>query len=164
MPVPRIQLRVVQLIVAVAALVCAVILRAAWIIEDGWHLLLGTLAFQAYLGIRQPAGDGGPNDGGADDNPFSPFRRWTWTAPPERWRQAVGSGLLFGLLVFPGLAVCFYFFKSEHPQWGFIAFFIFLGLQLTFSSIRIWARVRVVRNHPDVEQRCQASITERVRG
>ena len=60
-----------------------------------------------------------------DDNPFSPFRRWTWTTPPERWRQAVGSGLLFGLVVFPGLAACFYLFKWDRPQWGFIAFFIF---------------------------------------
>ena len=155
MPVLRIQLRVLQLVVAVAALLCAVILRAAWIIEDGWHLLLGTLAFQAYLGIRQPAGDGG-----RDDNPFSPFRRWTWTAPPERWRQAVGSGLLFGLLVFPGLAVCFYLFKWDRPQWGYIAFFLFLSLQLTFSSIRIWARVRVVRDKPHAEQGRQGTITE----
>ena len=60
MPVFRIQLRVLQLVVAVAALLCAVILRAAWVIEDGWHLLLGTLAFQAYLGIRQPSGHDGP--------------------------------------------------------------------------------------------------------
>jgi hypothetical protein len=160
MPVLRLQLRVLQLVVAVAALLFAVILRAAWIIEDGWHLLLGTLAFQAYLGIRQPAGDGGPDGAGRDENPFSPFRRWTWTAPPESWRQAVGSGLLFGLLVFPGLAVCFYLFKWDRPQWGYIAFFLFLSLQLTFSSIRIWARVRAVRDRPDGEQRCEGAITE----
>jgi hypothetical protein len=155
MAVLRIQLRVLQLVVAVSALLFAVILRAAWIIEDGWHLLLGTLAFQAYLGIRQPAGDDG-----RDENPFSPFRRWTWTAPPERWRQAVGSGLLFGLLVFPGMAVCFYLFKWDRPQWGYIAFFLFLSLQLTFSSIRIWARVRVVRARLNGEQRCDGAITE----
>ena len=155
MAVLRIQLRVLQLVVAVSALLFAVILRAAWIIEDGWHLLLGTLAFQAYLGIRQPA-----DDGGRDENPFSPFRRWTWTAPPDRWRQAVGSGLLFGLLAFPGLAVCFYLFKRDRPQWGYIAFFLFLSLQLTFSSIRIWARVRVVRARLNGEQRCDGAITE----
>ena len=160
MPVPRIKLRVVQLLVAVAALLCAVILRAAWVIEDGWHLLLGTLAFQAYLGIRQHASSGGHDGGAGDDNPFSPFRRWTWTTPPERWRQAVGSGLLFGLLVFPGMAGCFYLFKTGRPQWGYIAFFIFLSVQLTLSSIRIWARVRAVSVDPNREQRCQEGITD----
>ncbi len=160
MPVPRIELRVAQLLVAVAALLCAVILRAAWVIEDGWHLLLGTLAFQAYLGIRQQASSGGQDVGAGDDNPFSPFRRWTWTTPPERWRQAVGSGLLFGLLVFPGMAGCFYLFKPGRPQWGYIAFFIFLSVQLTLSSIRIWARVRAVSDHPNREQRCQEGITD----
>jgi hypothetical protein len=160
MPVPQIKLRVVQLLVAVAALVCAVILRAAWVIEDGWHLLLGTLAFQAYLGIRLPASSGGQNSGAGDDNPFSPFRRWTWTTPPERWRQAIGSGLLFGLLVFPGLAGCFYLFKPGRPQWGYIAFFILLSFQLTLSSIMIWARVRAVGGRPNVEERRHGGNTE----
>ena len=160
MPFPRIKLRVLQLLVAMTALVCAVILRAAWVIEDGWHLLLGTLAFQAYLGIRQPASSSGPDGGAGDDNPFSPFRRWTWTTPPERWRQAAGSGLIFGLLVFPGLAGCFYLFKPGRPQWGYIAFFIFLSVQLTLSSIMIWARVRAVRGHPHGERRQQGSNTE----
>jgi hypothetical protein len=145
MPVPRIKLGVAQLLVAVTALLFAVVFRAAWVIEDGWHLLLGTLTFQAYLGIRQPASGGWPSSGGGDDNPFSPFGQWTWTTPPERWRQAVGSGLIFGLVVFPALAGCFYLFKSGRPQWGYIAFFIFLSVQLTLSSIRIWARVRAVQ-------------------
>ena len=160
MPVPRIKLRAAQLLVAVAALLFAVVFRAAWVIEDGWHLLLGTLAFQAYLGIRQPASGGAAKSGGGDDNPFSPFRQWTWTTPPERWSQAVGSGLVFGLLVFPGMAGCFYLFKPGRPQWGYIAFFIFLSLQLTLSSIRIWARVRAVRGRSDREERRQEGITE----
>ncbi len=160
MPVPQIRIRVVQLLVAVAALVCAVILRAAWVIEDGWHLLLGTLAFQAYLGIRQQASSVGRDGGAVDENPFSPFQRWTWTTPPQQWRQAVGSGLLFGLLVFPGLAGCFYLFKPGRPQWGYIAFFSFLSFQLTLSSIMIWARVRAVRDLPNGEQRCQGGTTE----
>jgi hypothetical protein len=160
MPVPQMKLRVVQLLVAVAALVCAVVLRAAWVIEDGWHLLLGTLAFQAYLGIRQQASSGEPDGGAGDDNLFSPSRRWTRTTPPERWSQAVGSGLVMGLLVFPGLAGCFYLFKPGRPQWGYIAFFIFLSVQLTLSSIRIWARVRAVRGHRDGELRRQGGATE----
>jgi hypothetical protein len=153
MPVPRIHLRMVLLLVAVTALLCAVILRANWFIEDGWFLLLSTVAFQAYVVIRRPAWFGGLLGGRAYDDPFWPFRRWTWTTPPERWKKAVLTGLLFGLVGFPGMAVWLYYRKPGHPQWGFIAFNLLLSLWLVLSSIRIWAKVRAVRAHPVAVER-----------
>jgi hypothetical protein len=153
MLVPRINLWMVQLIVVVTALLCAVILRANWFIEDGWFLLLGTVAFQAYIAIHRPAWFAWLFGDRVYEEPFWPFRRWTWTTPPERWRKTVLSGLFLGLVVFPGAAVWFYYRKPGHPQWGFIALELLASPLLVISSIRLWARVRAVRAHPVAVER-----------
>jgi hypothetical protein len=145
MPTPRFRIRLLQLLVAVVAVLCAVILRTPWLIEDGWHVVAGWTAFLAYVAICRPAWYGRFLGDGGYDSPFWPFRRWTWETPPARWRAAVRNALLFGLLLFPGTAVWFFFRRRDHPQWGFIAAFILLSLWLILGSIRILARVRLVR-------------------
>jgi hypothetical protein len=153
MPAPRIHLRAVQFLVLAAAILCVVALRAGWFIADGWHLVFGSLAFEAFVATYRPAWFGRLVGHHVYDGPFWPFRRWTWMTPPQDWAKLLRNNLVFSLLVCPAVAVWFYVRRPDHPQWGFIAFFALLGLKLVAMSIRIWTRVRAVRADPVVERR-----------
>ncbi len=113
------------------------------LLAGGWFGFLVAALMSLYLVRRQPAwlvdlwaAPGG--EGRGYDNPFYPYRRWTWTTPPRNWRERLLSSLINGLMT-GGLA--WLMMLLDPPSPGMSAVLLLYAVIFLSTAARIVIRV-----------------------
>jgi len=73
------------------------------------------------------------------DSPFYPYRRWTWTTPPQNWRERLFGALMAGSMM-GGMSLVL--MLSDPPSPGLAAIFVCYAAIFLSTAARIAIRVK----------------------
>lgn len=111
------------------------------LMAGGWHGFLAAVLMTAYIAWKRPAWveDLSLSSGGrVYEDPFYPFRRWTWTVLPQNWRERLFAALMAGFMM-GGMALSWTF--AERPSPGMAAMFLLYSVIPLSTAARIVVRV-----------------------
>ena len=117
------------------------------LLAGGWFGFLLVVLMTLYLVRRRPAWlvDLWAAPGGSgSDNPFDPYRRWTWTTPPQNWRTRLSATVMMGLTM-GGMSLTM--MLADPPSPGLAAVFVFYAVIALSTAARIVIRVVRFRNN-----------------
>jgi RNA polymerase sigma factor (sigma-70 family) len=119
------------------------------LVVGGWHGFFAGILMIVYIAWRQPAWiediSFAPGQS-VYENPFYPWRRWTWTTPPRNWRGTLAASLAAAAMLGGmswGIA------QGPNPAPGVSALMSVYALVSMSTAVRII--FRVFRCKPDGE-------------